>query len=388
MSTLYNQPTNQPTKNNLLFLAIATLFFNCSELSAGEGRIKPSKPKKKQGQNTLVTIFQNDDLAKLKNFINKNSNYNWNNLRTGIYEKEKTTAMIDCIVTNAYNCLSYLLSNINPTTKTPFFNQNSLTTASSHEFYPLDYALDPESGQQNINMIELLYSYYRNYHIKQIPISHKASYNKILPTLGTYWSTCQNLTTTLTDIKTFTQNNPSFDWTTPRPPFQNGNTFISPFLYIIQNKKVKQTENSLEVMTLICVKNLDKIQTQQELGAITPYFDTAYNTQDTDLLGYIQSLQTPNPNFGGINQLINSNYDWFIPRGANFNNTSPILYILQSPNCAPREKRGPIGPEEYTPCMGIFRELKSNLYEPNADILPPQLSQEILNAFKNAGVTI
>jgi hypothetical protein len=110
----------------------------------------------------LIRILRSDDLDELETFIEDNPGYNFNKLRNGLWTTEKSTALIECIVLDAYNCLNYLLF------KSEFLKKDKITKTglmrkSSDGFYPLDYALHPKV---KTNILDFLIPYYESYNLK------------------------------------------------------------------------------------------------------------------------------------------------------------------------------------------------------------------------------
>jgi hypothetical protein len=87
-------------------------------------------------KNAIIKSLRKDDTQELKKLMAKNSKYDWNSIRSGIWGLEDTTGLVDSIYYNAVHCLRYLIKN-------NFINKKGLTTKCGNGFYPLDYALNP-----------------------------------------------------------------------------------------------------------------------------------------------------------------------------------------------------------------------------------------------------
>jgi hypothetical protein len=96
-----------------------------------EARIKKRNDETSERQGVMKALRKDDPQQ-----LAKYQNYDWNTLRSGEWGLEQTNGLIDCIYYNAINCLRYLIKNNK-------INKKGLTTLSSNNFYPLDYALTP-----------------------------------------------------------------------------------------------------------------------------------------------------------------------------------------------------------------------------------------------------
>ncbi len=103
----------------------------------------------------LITILRNDNRQELELFLSEYKGYDFNKLRNGLWSSEKSTALIECIILDAHKCLNVLLS-------LGIFKHKVLKKQSSHNFYPLDYALHPKIKN---DILDELVPYYKSHNL-------------------------------------------------------------------------------------------------------------------------------------------------------------------------------------------------------------------------------